>query len=170
MAKLTLKMSICTTFLVHSVIGMETQGSELLGIVENAMKTSPLAAKALNEEKEFREKTIHQLNELRSSLKKVGEREDSEKWQQRILTQIQKDEGTTKALDEVLKQFQAGVNVRYSVKTHKTSFILEGVKTFLTESFFDLLDSKTPTGYAYDQQTVAILGGENTETIWGNSR
>ena len=57
MIKLSLKIGICTTFMAHSVIGMEKPGGELLNILETAMR-NPLAAKALNEEKSFREKTI----------------------------------------------------------------------------------------------------------------
>lgn len=170
MIKLSLKVGICTTFLFHSVMGMDNQVNEMSSIIETAMRTSPLAAKALNDEKNFREKTIQQLDELRERLQRVKDDKDPEAWQKRILAQIQKDEETTKALDEALKPFQSGVNVRFSVKTHKTAPILDGVKTLLTASFFDLLDGKTPTGYAYHQSTITILGDENKETIWGNSR
>jgi len=169
MVKLSLKIGVCTTFLLHSTIGMDNWDGELPGILERAM-SNPLAAKALNEEKVFREKTTQQLNELRSQLEKVQETQDAKVWKKKILEQIQKDEETTKALDEALKSFQSGVNVRYSVKTHKTAPILEGVKMLLTESFFDLVDGKIPTGYMYDQQTVTMLGGENMVSIWGNSR
>lgn len=169
MIKLSLKVGICTTIMAHSIIGMESPGGELLNILEAAMK-NPLAAKALKEEKAFREKTIQQIDNLRDDLQRVKEDRDPEEWQKRILTQIQKDEETTKALDEVLKPLQSGVSVRYSVKTHKILPILEGVKTLLTKSFLDLVDGKIPASYEYQQQTVTILGGENTTSIWGNSR
>ena len=169
MIKLSLKIGICTTFMAHSVIGMEKPGGELLNILETAMR-NPLAAKALNEEKSFREKTIRQIEDLRDNLEKIKGDRDLEAWQKRILAQIQKDEEIAKALDEALKPFQSGISVRYSVKTNKTLPILEGVKTLLTESFFDLADGKIPVSYKYNQQTVTILGGENKTSIWGNSR
>ncbi|MBX9805310.1 MAG: hypothetical protein K2Y18_06115 [Alphaproteobacteria bacterium] len=168
MKLLTLKMYICTLIVVPSALGME---NELAGIFERATHSGGLAAKAFQEEKKFREETIAQINNLRkrlSTIQNSQKGEDPEAWQAKILSQINRDEATTALFNTALKK--PGVKASFPVNTHKTLEILTGVKPLITESFFEILEGNNPKGYSYDQQTVTQLGGDNTITIWGNSR
>ena len=174
MKQYLLKIAFSGVLLTHSIIGMEDVGAQFSGLLEDAEMTSPLAAKAIHQEREFREAVIAQIDDLRGQIEeaqKAPKIEGPDKWKMKVLGQIEKDEAVTIALNARLKELadQKAI-VSYPVKFNKISDIIAGVKHLLKSNFSDLLDGCIPTGYAYDQKTVTILGGNNDSTIWGNSR
>jgi hypothetical protein len=170
MIKLSFKLCVSAALLAQSVLAMDNV-NELTSILERAEMSNSLAAKALHEDAAFRTARSEQFNALREQIRQAQEdqkSEDPEKWKTKVLSKIENDENLAKQLNIVLEPLRAGTQVHHSVKMHKTLPILEGVKTLITNSFFDFLEGRLPAEYAYDQKTVTILG-DNT-TALGNSR
>lgn len=143
-------------------------------LVEYAEKTSPLAHRAINEERAFRQETIRQIEALRLTIQNSQESdkvEDAEVWKDKILNKLEIDRNFSKQLSKELEAFKAGIDVPYSVKTHKTELILQGTESLIKDHFYDLLDGKPIAGgYSYHQNTITVLGEDNVSTIWGNSK
>lgn len=164
------KSLLLKTLLCILVISGEGISQDLESMIEKGTKVSSLVAQAVRQEKEFRSTTITQLKGLVEEIRVAQTRPDCEApeaWKGKILEQIEDDRKVTTTLNEQLKSAKGA---SFPLKTHKIIEILTGVESLIKESFFDLIEGRLPEGYAYDQETITVLGGENTSTVWGNSR
>lgn len=157
--------------------------SQLIYIIQEALNSKhSLVNQAMDEEKNFRQRTAIEVEKLDALIRKMISTKTEEEiklLQKAILERMNVDLELSKTLNTKLKSYGPTINpdpskeeCTYPLKFNKLEPILEGAIKFLPKYFKKLeYESDMPTGYKYETHPVEVTHlGPNPDKIYGDSK
>lgn len=165
-------------------MSISSDDSQLADIIQKALNSKhPLVNQAMDEEKNFRQRTAAEVEKLDSLIRKMISTKTEKEiklLQKAILERMNVDLELSKTLNTKLKSYGPTINPNpskeectYPLKFNKLELILEGAIKLLPEYFKKLENESNdmPIGYKYKTQPIEVTHlGPNLDKIYGDSK